>query len=257
MRRLVVAALLLAPLAAVAADQCKFQAPRKLHLDLAGIHGVQFETHNQTLHVVGSDSATALDLDGRACASDASLLDSLQVTQRREGDQLIIELRDDQQLHIRLFGGRTAELEAKVQLPSGMPVTLNVGSGDADASGLRQLDSHVGSGDLHASHIAGRVSTSVGSGDVAAADIGSLEAGAVGSGDLKAADVHGDVKLGSIGSGDVDLLRVGGSVRAETLGSGDLNVRDVRGDLSLGSKGSGDVRHSGIGGKVNVPHDDD
>lgn len=257
MRRLIAAALLLAPLAAVAADQCEHQAPRKLHLDLAGVHALQLETHSQTLHLVGSDSATALDLDGRACASDASLLDGLQVTQRREGDQLIVELVNNNHVGLSLFGNSNTGLEVKVQVPSSLPVILNVGSGDADASGLKQLASQVGSGDLHVNHIAGKFSSGVGSGDVVAADIGSLEVGAVGSGDLKAEGISGDVKIGSIGSGDAVLGKVGGSVRVETLGSGDLSVKDVRGDLSLGAKGSGDVSHTGIGGKVSVPRDDD
>ena len=259
MRRTALALLLLAPLSAFAATQCEHEAPRNMRLDLAGVHGVQIDVNSYDLHVNGAPGTKQLVLNGRACASDAAMLDKLQITQRREGDQLIIDLGGDRHwsFSIGLFGSSYANLEANVQLPPEMPVTVRVGSGDATVSGLQQLRSMVGSGDLHVSNIAGAFSTSVGSGDVGASDVGSLQAGSVGSGDLKANGVKGDAKVGSIGSGDLTLRNVGGSVHVDTLGSGDLGVHDVVGDFSLGAKGSGDVDHSGVKGKVSVPRDDD
>lgn len=257
MRRILVLALLLLPLAATATDQCKYQAPRALKLDLAGVHGVQIEVHSHDLHLLGNGSATDLQLSGRACASDQSLLDKLQVTSRREGDQLIVDIGNKEGwFNINLFGSSYAYLDLKLQLPSSMPVTLDVGSGDAHVSDLQQLASHVGSGDLDVRRITGKLSSSVGSGDVDAEDIGSLELGSVGSGDVKASNIRGDVHIGSIGSGDVTLRQVAGSVQASTLGSGDLSVKDVQGNLSVSAVGSGDVDHSGVKGKVSVPSDD-
>ncbi|MEW9624055.1 DUF4097 family beta strand repeat-containing protein [Rhodanobacter geophilus] len=257
MRRIALALLLLAPLAAFAADGCKYQAPRNLQVDLAGVHGVQIDVNSYDLHVNGAPGARQLVVTGRACASDQSLLDKLQITQRREGDQLIIELGGQNTFSFHLFGSFSTNIEANVQLPPELPVTVRVGSGDATVAGLQQLRTMVGSGDLHVSNISGAFSTSVGSGDVDASGVGSLQAGSVGSGDLKARDVKGDAKVGSIGSGDVTLRGVGGSVHVDTLGSGDLGAHDVGGDLSLGAKGSGDVNHSGVKGKVSVPRDDD
>lgn len=259
MRRAALALLLFAPLSVFAADQCKYQAPRNLQLDLAGVRGVQIDVNSYDLHVNGTPGAKQLALTGRACASEAAMLDSLQITQRREGDQLIIDLGGDRQrsFSFHLFGSSYANLEASVQLPPELPLTVRVGSGDATVAGLQQLRSVVGSGDLHVSDIAGAFATSVGSGDADARNVGSLQVGSVGSGDFKARGVKGDAKVGAIGSGDVTLRNVGGSVHVDTLGSGDLGVHDVGGDLSLGAKGSGDVDHSGVKGKVNVPHDDD
>ena len=91
MRRLFAAALMLAPFAAFAATSCKYEAPRNLRLDLAGVRAVQIGVHNQSLHLTGSESAGGLTLTGRACASDQALLDGLQITQRREGDQLLVD----------------------------------------------------------------------------------------------------------------------------------------------------------------------
>lgn len=258
MRRLFTAALLLAPFAAFAASPCKYEAPRNLQLDLAGVRAVQIEVHGQDLHLSGSNSVKGLVLTGRACASDQAMLDDLQVTQRREGDQLLIDIGgNSNHSSFNLFGSSYSGIEVSVQLPPSMPVNVSVGSGDADVSGIQQLKSSVGSGDLHVRQLSGQLTASVGSGDIDATDIGSLDLGSVGSGDFKAADIKGDVKVGSIGSGDVVLRKVGGSVRADTLGSGDLTVSDVAGDLSLGAKGSGDVNHSGVKGKVSVPHDND
>ena len=255
MRRLFTAALLLAPLAAFAATPCKYEAPRNLQLDLAGVRAVQIEVHSHDLHLTGSDSARGLSLTGRACASDKAALDGLQVTQRRQGDQLLLDIGGDNHFSMSLFGNSYANLEVTVQLPANLPVTLSVGSGDADVTGVQQLQSNVGSGDLHVHQVSGKFSTSVGSGDVDATDIGSLELGSVGSGDFKVDGIKGDARVGSVGSGDVTLRKVGGSVHADTLGSGDFTVSDVAGDFSLGAKGSGDVNHSGVKGKVSVPHD--
>lgn len=256
MRSILIIAALLAPLPALAASECKYEAPRNLQLDLAGVRGVQISAHSQDLHLTGS-TGTGLTLAGRACASEQSMLDDLQVQQRREGDQLILDVGGDSHFYLSLSGSSYSYLEVQVQVPASMPVTLDVGSGDADARGLQQLDSHVGSGDLHVKQISGRFAASVGSGDIDASDVGSLALGSVGSGDVRVQQVRGDVTVGSVGSGDVTLRQVGGSVRADTLGSGDLEVHGVGGDLSLGAKGSGDIDYSDVKGHVSVPRDDD
>ncbi|MEO7052889.1 MAG: DUF4097 family beta strand repeat-containing protein [Rhodanobacter sp.] len=255
MHRLALAVLLLAPLTAFASP-CKFEAPRNLQLDLAGVKAVQISVHSHDLHVIGDGSSNGLTLTGRACASDPSALAQLQVTQQREGDQLRIDIGGKQHFSFSLFGSSYANLEVNVKLPASMPLNVSVGSGDADIRGVQELQSIVGSGDLHVRQIAGKFSTSVGSGDIDATGVGALDAGSVGSGDLKVSGVKGDAKVGSIGSGDVTLRQVGGNVHAGTLGSGDLTVNDAAGDFTLGAKGSGDVNHSGIKGKVSVPHDD-
>lgn len=255
MRFILASLLLLAPLAGHAADHCAFEAPRNLSVDLAGVRAVQIQVHSFDLHVTGRADARKLDVRGRACASDRDMLDRLVVTQRHEGDQLVLELGDGRGLH--WFGSGEADLEVTVELPANLPLTVDVGSGDAEVSGVGQLDSHVGSGDLNVRNVAGRFATSVGSGDVEAHEVGSLDVGSVGSGDFSASGIGGDARVGSIGSGDVTLRNVRGSVDAGTLGSGDLDVDGVGGDLSLGAKGSGDVSHTNVKGKVDVPRDDD
>jgi len=246
--RLPFAVLLFSPAVVLAATPC---APRHLQLDLAGVRGVQVMVNSHDLHVHGGGDG-GLVVDGRACASQASSLPALQITHRRDGDQLIVEMVDTGHAGFSLPGGTQRALEATVSLPANLPLRVDVGSGDADVRDVRQVHGVVGSGDLRASGVA-MLQVSVGSGDVDATDVGSLDVGSVGSGDVRAQKVGGDVRIGSIGSGDVMLREVGGSVRADTLGSGDLNVTDVSGGLSLGAKGSGDVGHSHVKGKIELP----
>jgi len=253
MRRLLFATVLLAPLAAMAAQPCKFEAPRKLQLDLAGVRAVQIDVNSNDLHLAATDGAPVVE--GRACASEQNVLDSLQITQRRDGDQLLIDIGGGHGFSINVFGSSYSNLEVGMKLPANLPVTVRVGSGDAEVEGLQALQAHVGSGDLHVRHIAGRFGASVGSGDIDASDLGSFELGSAGSGDVTAERIKGGARVGSVGSGDVTLRQVGGNVRVDTLGSGDLEVSDVAGDLSLGALGSGDVDHSGVKGKVSLPRD--
>ncbi|QAU25105.1 hypothetical protein EO087_14850 [Dyella sp. M7H15-1] len=257
MRYLLVSlALLLALPLTAAAHECRYTAPRNLHDDLAGIRGVQIELHSQDMHLTGDGNSKTLDVTGRACASSQSALEHLQLTTRREGDQLIIDVGGGG-FEVRLFGVSYAYLDLQMKLPANMPISINTGSGDAYVHGLAQLNAQAGSGDLHIDDISGEVSVTTGSGDVELSDVGSLRAGSIGSGDLQARSIHGDAHLGSVGSGDVTLENVGGNVDVGTIGSGDLVVRDVRGNFTVGAKGSGDVSHSNIGGKVSVPRDDD
>lgn len=257
MRRILVCLLLLAPLAVFANDRCKYEAPRNLKADLAGVRSVRIEVNSHDLHVNGIAGMQGLELSGRACASDRSVLDQLTVAQHREGDRLVIELGGNGHFNFHLFRSSYSDLTVNVKLPANLPVDVDVGSGDADVGGVAELKSHVGSGDLHVHGIAGKFSASVGSGDIDANGVGSIDVGSVGSGDLKVRDVEGDAQVGSVGSGDVTLRHVGGSVHADTLGSGDFSVDDVAGDFHLGAKGSGDVNHRGVKGRVSVPRDDD
>jgi len=257
MRRLFIAVLLLAPASAFAAAPCKYQAPRNMQINLTGVKAVQIEVHSHNLHLIANDVTQKLVVTGHACTSDSAVLNSLQVTQKLAGDQLLIDIGADSQAPSNIFGSSYAYLDINMQLPAHMPVSLGVGSGNATVNGVQQLQSRVNSGDLHVRHVSGKYVASVGAGDIDANDIGSLEMSSVGSGDVKIEGIRGDAKIGSIGSGDVMLRKVGGSVHADTLGSGDLGVKDVGGSFSLGAMGSGDVTHARVRGKLSLPRDDD
>jgi hypothetical protein len=267
-------ALLALPSLALASDQCRFQAPQKLDLDLAGVKTLQIDLGANELHLDAAAGVGNVEVRGRACASSQKLLGSLHLTQHREGDRLVLKAESDSDWNIGLFGAHYAWLDLHVRVPANLPVQLGVGSGDAVVNGVASLDSRTGSGDLEAHGIRGALAVETGSGDVRASDIGSLHVQAIGSGDLHAngvggdasighvgsgdlqlSDVHGNVGIDSMGSGDATLQRIDGSVEVGSMGSGDVDADTVGGDLTVRSSGSGDIDHRNVKGKVSIPRD--
>ncbi|SJZ65923.1 hypothetical protein [Novilysobacter spongiicola] len=252
MRKTLLVCLMSLPFAAMAQSPCKHSTPYDLELDLEGVRKVTFEVRQHDLELTGRD-ARGGRLQGRACAGTEALLETLTVTQQKDGDHLVVSLESRERGGFSLFGNRYAHLELEGSIPRALDVDVRVGSGDAVVSGVGSLEARVGSGDLEARQIAGAVEATVGSGDIELERMASLEVGAVGSGDLEARTVEGDVRVGSIGSGDVALVQVGGSVEVGSIGSGDLQVENVGGALTVRSIGSGDVDHDGVAGSVDLP----
>lgn len=274
MRKLSLALLALAllPAAATAQDSrsCKHSAPRDLSFQVGDARTVVFEIGQHDLRLRGAPGKGGR-IQGRACASGASMLDRLTLTQERVGDRLIVRLqREDKR--VLSFGNSYGYLKLEGTVPDNVKVEFNVGSGDAIVTGVSALALSVGSGDAEARQVKGAVSAKVGSGDIELSGIGSLDVSSIGSGDIKARqvrgaakvgsigsgdleldDVGGGVEIGSIGSGDADLANIGGDVVVRSIGSGDLDVDGVRGTLVVRSKGSGSVDHANVSGKVDLP----
>jgi len=255
MRQLILAALLLAPAAAMAdSSDCTFHADRNLDLNLSGVRSVTFVTNAYELHVEGTAPAGKGTVRGKACASSQDALDRLAVTQRREGDTVVVELTNDSH-HTWSFGHSANELKVDAAVPSSIAVTINVGSGEAKARGLATLDSTVGSGELEARDIKGAFNTTVGSGEVKIDNTGAVDVSTVGSGSFTATGVNGGVRIATVGSGEAKLRDITGDVSVGTVGSGEIDVDGVKGNLTVNTKGSGDVSQHGVTGKVDVPRD--
>jgi hypothetical protein len=257
--------------AATASDRrCAHSEARDLALDLSGVKTVMFEVGSNTLRL-DAVPGNAGALQGRACAVSADLLQGLTLTQRREGDKLVVTLRDDRPLRIS-FGSSYSYLDIGGTVPDNVLVQLKVGSGDASVTGASTVSADVGSGDAEARKTRGRVTAKVGSGDVKVDDAGALHVLSIGSGDVQAVNVRGtvevgsigsgdftlkgaggDVRIGSIGSGDADLERISGNIVVNSIGSGDLDVADVTGNLTVRSKGSGSIGHNRVSGTVDIP----
>src|SRR5690606_26032020 len=155
------------------ADDCRHSRDVDLALDLAGASRIAFEVGRHDLDVRGG-TASALRITGRACASSEAELDGMKVEQSRRGDTLVVRLDARSGSGWSLFGNRQASFHLAAALPSDIPVSLEVGSGDANVTGVHSLDADVGSGDLDASRIAGEVVVGVGSGDIELEDVGAL-----------------------------------------------------------------------------------
>lgn len=251
MKRLALSLLLLPGLAL--ANDCKHEDKRQLALDLDGVDLVQFEVNSHDLRLDGVANDSVAPLQIRACASDPDYLPQLVVEATRSGGTLRVVIERRGKSSGIFFSPTYANLDVLARLPAGLAYEIDVGSGDAEATGVASLSVDVGSGDLDARRITGSVRAEVGSGDLEFNDIGSLDVRSVGSGDLEASQVRGDVRVGSLGSGDISLDGVGGSVRVDRIGSGDFDANDVRGDLVVERLGSGDVNHGRVQGKVSIP----
>jgi hypothetical protein len=290
-------ALVAVSLGAMAAEPCRYSAPRNAELDAAGLKALTVQIGPDNLVLRGQPGLTKVVVRGTACASNPKWLDDIKVETARQGDTASVIARDrDRGFQVMSwFGDSYAYLKLDVQVPPALAVKLLEGSGDADIGNVAALDASVGSGDLKVGGVTGEFGLRVGSGDVIASRVGSLNVGSIGSGDFsiqgvggnaaigsigsgdaKLADIAGnltlrsigsgdltvhdvkhDVSVGSLASGDVKLYQIGGSVRADSVGSGDFNVDGVGGDLSVGAVGSGDVDHQNVKGKVSVPRDND
>ncbi|QDE40712.1 hypothetical protein FIV34_16610 [Luteibacter pinisoli] len=254
MRHLIFAALLLAPAAAMADEpQCKFHADRNLDLDLSGVHSVRFVTNSHDLTVDGAAGGKP-GVHGRACASSQEAADNLVVEQSKQGDTLVVELKNKNEGNWHFgMGSNYSYLKVSASVPGNLPITVNVGSGDAHVRNVASLDSAVGSGDLDVDGVKGNVSSTVGSGDLKIRRSGSVKIDSVGSGDLEASDITGGVHIGTVGSGDAKLKDITGDVEVGTIGSGDLDVDGVKGNLTVRTLGSGDIDKKGVTGKLDLP----
>ena len=229
----------------MAADRCEHSRSESPALDLAGISRVIVEIGADELTV--TPGAPALSI--KHCASTAERLAESRMTVERRGDTLHIASRDSSITIYGLFGTDVYTWrEISLALPADLPVSLDVGSGDAALTGLSTIDVDLGSGDVALRHV-GRVAAEVGSGDLVV-DGATAVSVDVGSGDAVLKRVQGNVS-GSVGSGDIDMLDVG-PVSSLSAGSGSISVDSVRGDARIASVGSGDIAVRGVRGAVHI-----
>ena len=264
------------PLAAEASEQrCEYSASRDSDLNLTGVKTIVFDIGPHRLNLKGHSGASG-SVHGRACASDPKRLAELTVSQRREGDKLIVRAERNRLLRKGSWSGdQYGHLSLDAKVPEHLALRMLVGSGDVVVDGVASMSADVGSGELVARHVRGTFFADVGSGDIRADDIGALHVVTVGSGDLEARDVHGDARVGEINSGDFNLSNAQGRIRIGSIGSGNASVSGAAGDVIVGSIGSGDlevekvqgnlvvdsvgsvsVHHRDIRGQIRSPQDD-
>jgi hypothetical protein len=257
---------------AVAADQCRYSAPRNAELDAAGLKWLAVQIGPDDLTIHGEPGLAKIVVKGTACASNPKWLPGITLEAARHGDTANVIAHDgDRGIVMSLFGSSYAYLKLDVSVPQSLAVKLQEGSGDAQATGLAALDATLGSGDLKVQGVAGRLALRVGSGDVKGGSVGSLDlsslgsgdvsldgvhgdahVGGVGSGDLILANVAGNVSIGSLSSGDIKVTGVGGSLKADNVGSGDVVAREVKRDVTVGAIASGGVSIANAGGNVHA-----
>ncbi len=275
MRILIFSALALFVVAANA-NECKYNAERKLDIDPKGLQALAFVLGSSDLNVQGVPGLTQIEVIGKACASEQARLAALTLTQQRDGDVVTVTPHQASGQSLGLFGSDYAYVDLKVRVPTTLPIRVQTHSGDAMIADVAALDFDSHSGDLILNRASGAVALSLHSGDVKARDIGPVEVRRSGSGDVDASRVHGAILVGHVGSGDlqfndvdqgvhvesvgsgnVTVDRAGGNVMIDAIGSGDITVTNVGGDFTVKAVGSGDIHHRNVKGKVDVPKRDD
>lgn len=257
---------------ALGAAPCRYGAPRSAEIDAASLKQLAVQIGPDDLVMQGDPNATKVTVRGTACASNEAWLRDVQIEASRSGGTGSIIAHDGS--HTMLMsplGSSYAYLKLDVRVPSSLAIRLQEGPGDARIDNVAALDASVGSGGLKVKGVAGAFGLNVGSGDVVASGVGGLDLaslgsgsasvdgvhgnariGSVGSGDLALGNVKGDVSLGSLASGDARISGVGGSLDGKSVGSGDLIVSNVSRDVSVGAVASGAAKIARTGGNVHA-----
>ncbi|MGL6289610.1 MAG: DUF4097 family beta strand repeat-containing protein [Silanimonas sp.] len=268
LRPLLLAAACVLAFPTMAADRCEHSRNESPTLDLAGVTRVVVDIGADELVVTAGAPSLAIT----HCASTADRLAASTMTVQRRGDTLVIDASTASFSNFNWFADNDyLYREITLALPADLPITLDMGSGDAALSGLSDITIDLGSGDVSLRQV-GAVTADIGSGDLVV-DGATRVSVDVGSGDAVLKRVQGDVRA-SVGAGDVEMVDVGplaelsvgsggiaadgvrGDARIDSGGSGDITLTGVRGRVLVGGIGSGDVRLRDVGGDVQVANQD-
>lgn len=127
--------------------------------------------------------------------------------------------------------GDTPRVSLEVQMPEGMHLNVDDGSGSIEIRNVR-----------------GDIIIDDGSGSLSMKDVGGHVRIEDGSGSITVSGVGGDILIND-GSGSIKVRGVAGSVTVDD-GSGSIDVSDVEEDLIIVDDGSGGLNFSNIGGRV-------
>lgn len=239
-----------ASLPLAAEDYCAHKAARSAGLEVSGATRIEIVARAGSLRVTGRAGAARLEASGTACASDAKLLDQVQIKASRQGATLRVEAQVPE-AGWGLTGG--AGLDLVVDVPDALPLQVSDSSGPLEIRSVAALQLEDSSGEILVEDVRGDLRVQDSSGEMTLAKI---------EGDVRIHDSSGEIEVKSVGgsvdveqdsSGGIRIAQVGGSVHVAEDSSGPIDVRDVGGDFSVGRDGSGGIRHSGVKGSVSLP----
>lgn len=234
------------------ADPCTHSSRQELVIPVEAAGRLEVRAGSGALDVEGREGLQEVVVVGLLCASDAELLEGLDVRALRRGaDDVLVETtyprrRGDQ------AGRRVARIDLTILVPGGLAVDIDDSSGHIVVEGTGALSIDDSSGDIRVRQVWGdvRIDDSSGSLDVEAVS-GTL-AIEDGSGGIDVRRVGGSLYLRD-GSGGIEAASIEGDVVIERDGSGGIDVRDVGGDFVVEEDGSGGIRHAGVDGRVDLP----
>lgn len=212
---------------------------------------VRVETRSADVHLVLSPDDTVRVLavkriqSGTARSAEA-LLRQVKVTMERQGDQLVLRVREPERVRARVSVDagpwrirRSTEIELTVAVPARARIEGETARGDFDAVGLTQAVSIVTTaGDVELSQIAGPSRVQCTSGDVTLRDLGQAAIVRVTAGDVDASGVVGGLTVRAT-SGDVVANNIRGATRIETS-TGDVDTHTLAGPVLI-STSAGEI----------------
>lgn len=236
---------------AQSSDQCRHEAPRTANVDAAGARLLSLKAGAGSLRIEGKAGLDRVIIRGRACASDARLLDDVELRADRRGSDVVVEAISRVE-GWSLTGMRYASLDLVIEVPARMAAEIADGSGGIDLSNLGAVSITDGSGEITGSDLHGEVRIEDGSGSVKLTNL----AGGVnihdGSGSIELRDIGGMIDI-TDGSGEIDVRAARNSIRISD-GSGGIEVADVAGDFTVTRGGSGGIGYSNVKGRVDIPN---
>ncbi|HEV7608119.1 MAG TPA: DUF4097 family beta strand repeat-containing protein [Steroidobacteraceae bacterium] len=244
------------PAAALAwGDDCKFQADRAGGVDAKGVEKVVIRTGAGDMKVVGRGNAVRIEARGVACAAKQELLDSTQISVRREGNIVYVEtVLPQNEDGWSFLNNDYAYIDIGIALPVSIPVEATDSSGDATFEDLQALTLQDSSGDLQLERIAGLADVNDSSGDLDIEGAGSVRV-RDSSGDVEIREVRADVEVIVDSSGDIHVEKVGGNVKIAQDSSGGIRIEDVKGSVTVDSDSSGDIYAGRVTGDFTVSED--
>lgn len=250
--RLLTATALLFLASPLAGQECRHEARRDARLATSASDRMIVIARAGSLRIEGRPGLSEIRIEGRACASSEDLLERIRLNTERSGDVAHVEVAEIDHDGWNWGQNQYARLDLTIEVPAGMRVDVDDGSGSIIVRGTGDLTIDDGSGEIEVEDIAGSVRIEDGSGSVRLRGVRGEVRIDDGSGGVHLADITGDVSIDD-GSGSIDIDGVEGNVRIPDDGTGGVMVRNVSGDLTVRDKGNGSVRYADVRGRVDVP----
>ena len=237
-----------APLAA----QSDHTAPRNATLDARGARVVRVVARAGLLDVTGVEGRTDVRVLGTARAGRESELDDIELRAERRGDAVEIEAIIPER-HVSWSWGDGLALDLRIEVPRGVRLEIEDGSGEIEIRDVGALRVKDGSGNLEIDGVTGDVEVDDGSGGLRVRDVRGGVTISDGSGEIDVEQITGSLTVDEDGSGEITARDVGEAVHVRRDGSGTIRVAGVGGDFIVDRDGSGGISSRGVKGAVRIP----
>jgi hypothetical protein len=234
-------------------DQCKHSADRSTNVDASSARLLELASGSGSVKIEGKAGLNRVIIRGKACASDADLLEDIRLETSREGSSIVVRanVHDRDDWSQRNWRNNTyARLDIVVEVPAGMAAEIEDGSGEIDLANLGAVRIKDGSGGIVGNDLAS-VRIEDGSGEIQLTDIRGEVDIEDGSGEIELANIDGLIEIED-GSGEITVRTSKSHVRISDQ-SGSISVRDVAGDFIVQDDGSGSIDYDNVRGRVDVP----